>query len=545
MKPLAIIGSVVVFYKSDDDFQQNKPYTTIGYGDMYDEPYRSFLKKLHDSKRIRYEVFGGEKLLSEEEIEIKVKPWEEQQKALDSLLQAGRLCGSIQAPTGSGKTNIISYLVAAKNTSSLIIVPSASLVAQTVARLKSILLLHEDRIGAYGGGKKQIRPITVATWQSLQSKTTFQEFLSAKFGLVIVDEAHRSSANVLSTILSAYPSKYKFGLSATPFHSDYKNTERMKSLLGDIVFKISAESLYKNKNLIRPSVTVVETGCRPDIKKYIVDGYIKKAKEHKSFIATMKKKIEKHNGAANLESGREELRCIAEQFFELDKNYGLSIASSFDSSLYPSSGQKNNEHFKFGVGIYKSGIDEDIERETKIVEWIASHATDLGKTMVLFNTVEKCYRVSESFKQRGVETSVLTGRTANKDRLLEEFKESDGGIKLGTTALLGEGLDIPPLETLVIGSPIHPPFFDLARTIQVPGRVIRACEGKESARVILFKDDYVHGWISASAKKSEGLMQEQLNPLWHVEQCSLSLPKMSDDELFELPGPCLSVFKKP
>ncbi len=90
------------------------------------------------------------------------EPHDYQLAALDAWKHAGR-SGSIILPKGAGKTFVAIHAISQVNTSTLVIVPTISLVHQWYARLVNAF---QTEIGVYYSGKKSILPITVTTYNS-------------------------------------------------------------------------------------------------------------------------------------------------------------------------------------------------------------------------------------------------------------------------------------------------------------------------------------------------------------------------------------------
>ncbi len=141
---------------------------------------------------------------------------------VDSFLdkQAGVLVG----PPGSGKTVAAIGALAGVGGETLILVPSRELASQW----RQELLRHTDidpaDVGEYHGGSKQLRPVTIATYQIAGMDRHRSLFDDRRWGLVVFDEAHHVPAPVFrrSTALQA---KHRLGLTATPVRESDDETE--------------------------------------------------------------------------------------------------------------------------------------------------------------------------------------------------------------------------------------------------------------------------------------------------------------------------------
>src|SRR5438034_799751 len=90
------------------------------------------------------------------------EPHDYQLAALDAWNRAGRR-GSIILPTGAGKTFVAIHAISQVSASTVVIVPTISLVHQWYARLVNAF---QTEIGVYYSGEKCILPITVTTYNS-------------------------------------------------------------------------------------------------------------------------------------------------------------------------------------------------------------------------------------------------------------------------------------------------------------------------------------------------------------------------------------------
>lgn len=127
--------------------------------------------------------------------------------------------GVFVSPPGSGKTVAGIGVLAAIGGETLILVPSRELAAQWKAELLAHTSLTEDEIGEYHGGEKEIRPVTISTYQTAGMDRHRALFDSRKWGLILYDEVHHVPSRIYrrSADLQA---KHRLGLSATPVRED-------------------------------------------------------------------------------------------------------------------------------------------------------------------------------------------------------------------------------------------------------------------------------------------------------------------------------------
>jgi DNA excision repair protein ERCC-3 len=127
--------------------------------------------------------------------------------------------GVLVGPPGSGKTVAAMGVLEAVGGETLILVPSRELAGQWRDELLARTTLTADQIGEYHGGEKQIRPVTIATYQTAGMDRHRQLFDERQWGLIVYDEVHHVPATVYrrSTNLQT---KHRLGLSATPIRED-------------------------------------------------------------------------------------------------------------------------------------------------------------------------------------------------------------------------------------------------------------------------------------------------------------------------------------
>lgn len=137
-----------------------------------------------------------------------------QQQGVDEI----HLGGIVNAKPGFGKT-IVGYGIAAKlQTKTLVICTTTAIRDMWIAECKKWFGFEP---GIIGGGRFNIEPpIVIANIQTLRNKVSE---VADKFGLVIVDEVHRSVAHTFTHVLNNMKSRYKVGLSGTIKRKDGKH----------------------------------------------------------------------------------------------------------------------------------------------------------------------------------------------------------------------------------------------------------------------------------------------------------------------------------
>jgi DNA excision repair protein ERCC-3 len=132
--------------------------------------------------------------------------------------------GVLVGPPGSGKTVATLGILAAVEGETLVLVPSRELVTQWREEILAHTTLTSDQVGEYHGGAKEIRPVTIATYQAAGMDRHRQLFDSREWGLVVYDEVHHVPAPIHRRSADLQ-TKHRLGLSSTPVREDDRETE--------------------------------------------------------------------------------------------------------------------------------------------------------------------------------------------------------------------------------------------------------------------------------------------------------------------------------
>ena len=178
-----------------------------------------------------------------------------QQQAVNGVLS--REHGLLEAGTGAGKTVMSLWIVAERGQPALIIVHTKELLNQWIDRIETFLEVPREEVGIIGGGKFSIGArTTVATVQSLYKRV---DEVSPFIGHLVCDETHRAPCRMFTEAVSAFPAKYRLGLTATPWRRDGLSKVIFWHV-GDVTGKINKSDLVKAGNLCKAEVHWVETG---------------------------------------------------------------------------------------------------------------------------------------------------------------------------------------------------------------------------------------------------------------------------------------------
>jgi DNA excision repair protein ERCC-3 len=156
-----------------------------------------------------------------------------QAEAVDGFWHGGS--GVVVLPCGAGKTVVGAAAMARARSTTLVLVTNTVAARQWKDELLRRTTLTEEEIGEYSGSRKEIRPVTIATYQVLTTRRkgvyTHLELLDARdWGLVVYDEVHLLPAPVFR-MTADLQARRRLGLTATLVREDGREGE-VFSLIG-------------------------------------------------------------------------------------------------------------------------------------------------------------------------------------------------------------------------------------------------------------------------------------------------------------------------
>jgi len=169
-------------------------------------------------------------------IELVQKDWTirpYQELAAEGFWHGGS--GVVVLPCGAGKTIVGAAAMAHAKATTLILVTNTIAARQWREELLHRTTLNEDEIGEYSGAKKEIRPVTIATYQVMTKKKNgvyahLDLFDTHDWGLIIYDEVHLLPAPIFR-FTADIQSRRRLGLTATLVREDGMEGE-VFSLIG-------------------------------------------------------------------------------------------------------------------------------------------------------------------------------------------------------------------------------------------------------------------------------------------------------------------------
>lgn len=354
--------------------------------------------------------------------------WGHQREMLEACVRDETLL--LQAPTGSGKSEVGIALAASLGVPTLVVVHNGGLLRQWVARAGLVLGLAPKDIGVVGGGKRKLRPVTVALHQSLAKPGAVDEEMKGYFGCVIADECQRYSAKTAYAAVDPFPARYRVGISADHTRRD-NNHPIIQDLFGPVGHKVDREALVEAGRILDVEVLVVPTA-------FSADWYLRG--------------MQKANAGGGWGGMAEQLMDRLEQDRARD------------------------------------GARNDLAIRCVLRERARGESV-----IVLARRVLHCQALDQELVAAGVRTGYLVGGPENVrefERTAAGLAAGTVHVGVGTVQALGTGIDLPAVGVSVVTASVAGNKQDVN---QLRGRVCRAPEGKTTARMYYLWDHHVHG----------------------------------------------------
>ncbi|WP_396599958.1 DNA repair helicase XPB [Frigoribacterium sp. R86507] len=290
-----------------------------------------------------------------------------QQKAIDNFFEGGS--GVVVLPCGAGKTLVGAGAMAAAGTTTLILVTNTVSARQWRDELLKRTSLTEDEIGEYSGSVKEVKPVTIATYQILTArrggKYTHLSLLDAlDWGLVVYDEVHLLPAPVFK-LTAELQARRRLGLTATLVREDGRESD-VFSLIGpkrfDAPWKeieaqgfISPASCYEVR-VDLPQEARLEYAASPDDERYRL------AATAPAKLDVVKHLVERHAG--------EQILVIGQYLDQLDELAAVLDAPTLTGSTPVDERERLYQRFRDG------------DLKVLVVSKVANFSVDLPEATV-------------------------------------------------------------------------------------------------------------------------------------------------------------------
>jgi DNA excision repair protein ERCC-3 len=308
-----------------------------------------------------------------------------QSEAVECFWHGGS--GVVVLPCGAGKTIVGAAAMARAGATTLILVTNTVAARQWREELLKRTSLTEDEIGEYSGSRKEVRPVTIATYQVLtvKRKGVFPhlELLDARdWGLVVYDEVHLLPAPIFR-MTADLQARRRLGLTATLVREDGREGD-VFSLIGpkryDAPWKdIEAQGYIAPADCVEIRVTLPEgqrmayATAEPDVRYRLAASSDAKTRMVKRLVA-------RHRGEPTL--------VIGQYLDQLDE-----LAQSLDAPVITGATTVRERQRLFGA--FRDG-----EIDLLVVSKVANFSIDLPEASVAI-------QVSGSFGSRQEEAQRL------------------------------------------------------------------------------------------------------------------------------------------
>lgn len=336
----------------------------------------------------------------------------------------------IRAATGSGKTECLLEAARRAGQWTLIIVWSSGLLRQWISRVRKRWGLKANEVGQIGGGKRIVRPITIAMQQSLYRSV---DDLVGVFGFVGADEVQRTSARTHREVISQFPAMYRVGASADERRKD--GLEVMtRDLFGKVAANITKEDLIEGGHICEVEIVVIPTDIR---------------------IAELDEAEERDREEG--EGSDERTKLLQSNWVPIERR-----------------------------------ISEDEERNALVARLAADAVREGNSTLIFLNFTDHARAISRAVSiDEGVPCGLCLGGVENKVVFEETVGRLDkGALKVAAaTSCMYQAQDIPRLKVGVVGTPLAGNQFQFE---QVVGRLRRKFPGYTKGRLYYVWDRNVY-----------------------------------------------------
>jgi DNA excision repair protein ERCC-3 len=213
--------------------------------------------------------------------------------------------GVICLPCGAGKTVVGMAAMATLQKRTLILCTNITAVRQWIREMLDKTTLREDEVGEYTGEIKQLRPVTVTTYQILTYRKKkgdafphFEIFNAMNWGLIIYDEVHLLPAPVFR-MTAEIQARRRLGLTATLVREDGREDD-VFSLIGPKKYDVPWKTLERQGWIATASCTELRVDMPQDLRlDYALSPLrtqIRIAAENPAKFDVVRRLVERHRG---------------------------------------------------------------------------------------------------------------------------------------------------------------------------------------------------------------------------------------------------------
>jgi superfamily II DNA or RNA helicase len=403
--------------------------------------------------------------------------------------------GSIIYSTGTGKTeiafecakrrasenlnhnnaqnNLVDGTVHTSNNavpSILFLVPRIILIEQNFKRLLNYHI-PEESIGVYFGERKEVREITVSTYQSIVNNLE----LIRNSDTIVFDEMHllTDSAMMLRNMFDA-------------LREEESNSTRKKALLG---LTATIDEEHPNYNTI--------VSLLPPVKKYMIKDAVQDGRLAKPIVLPIKAKLTFEEKML-YNSYSSKIRKISNELNVSDPGSMTMILKKGGISA------KSARSWFENVRNRKNLINSAQNKISATVELIATKHS-LERLMVFSETIESIKKLKYVLeREKGIKSMIIESKLKSKERQEILSKWGTDFYPLLSVHTLEIGYDIPQVRIAIILASTS----NMNQAAQRIGRTLRKTEGKNSALIytVYLSDthDYTHLSLVRQATQMNG-----------------------------------------
>jgi superfamily II DNA or RNA helicase len=406
---------------------------------------------------------------------FELKP--DQIKAVEAWLM-NQCRGSIIYGSGTGKTEIAfecarnaAGMKGTKRFNILMLVPRIILIEQNYRRLVKYGI-QSEKIGRYFGEQKDIREITISTYQSAIANLEIVKGAD----MVILDEVHLASATARSFSkifgIISNASKALLGLTATIDEADPKN---------QIIVSII-----------------------PPARKYLIKDAVADGRLAKPIINPVKVNLTEQEQKTYDEHTRK-IRTISARFKRYDANAMMELAKQGGFPSWQAKAWFLNVRKRKGL---LASAENKLATAVELIK--TKHPNQ--KVMVFSETLESIRKLKQQLKSKGIEAMLIDSKMPSfkRQQVLSEWGKRF--YPLLSVHTLEIGYDVPEVGIEIILATTS----NMNQIVQRVGRVLRKVEGKETALVYVIyvsdsKDDNVLKCVKSAIDSAAGETERHQN----------------------------------
>ncbi|OAX47482.1 DNA repair helicase XPB [Paenibacillus sp. AD87] len=255
---------------------------------------------------------------------FRLRPY--QRDAVDAFEGSEGMGGSglLVLPCGAGKTVIGMAVLERLQCECLILTSNTTSVRQWIQELQDKTTITNEQIGEYSGQKKQVKPVTVATYQILTHRKskdadfTHIKLLSERqWGLIIYDEVHLLPAPVFRATADIQATR-RLGLTATLVREDGCEQD-VFSLIGPKLYDMPWKELEQQGWIANVQCQEIRIPFTPELRSNYLEAEVKHqfrlAAENPAKLAVVRRILDHHEGMPALVIGQylDQLESIARE----------------------------------------------------------------------------------------------------------------------------------------------------------------------------------------------------------------------------------------